>query len=280
VWPRGEDVRNPAFGAHAGRWVLAYWEAGRYCYPSRDGQPRAWKAPHDGGPDPDLFIVTSVDGTSWSPRVGYRSAAYAWLSPYGRIIEHDGTLLMSAYGRRRDAHTIDAIIVRSRDGVTWGDESLVLANATETSLCIAGDRLIAAARRSDQSTSITSSTDGGRTWSEATSVTRAMEHPADLCVLRDSKRVMMTFGRRIRPLGCGALTSVDGIAWDRDRELLLAGDGIGQDVGYPSTVPLADGTLVTVLYFAHGSTGEEQAHWGETSCQALVYPESLVTAAR
>ncbi len=40
---------------------------------------------------------------------------------------------------------------------------------------------------------------------------------------------------------------------------------------------LADGTLVTVLYFAHGSAGEEQAHWGETSCQALRYSEALVT---
>ncbi|HEY4058249.1 MAG TPA: sialidase family protein [Kofleriaceae bacterium] len=280
VWPRGEDVRNPAFGVHGTRWILAYWEAGKYSYPSVDGT-RTWKSPRDGGSDPDLFIVTSSDhGATWSARVGYRSDAYAWLSPYGRIISHDGVLLLSAYGRRRDAERIDAVVMRSRDGVTWGDESIVLANATETTLCTVGDRLVAAARRSDLATAITSSTDGGRTWSEATTVTRRMEHPADLCVLRDSQRLMMTFGRRIRPLGCGALTSGDGgVTWDHDREVLLAGDGVGQDVGYPSTQQLADGTLVTILYFAHGSAGEEQAQWGETSCQALVYAESVVTAA-
>ncbi|HEY4182717.1 MAG TPA: sialidase family protein [Kofleriaceae bacterium] len=280
VWPRGEDVRNPAFGVHRDRWVLGYWEAGVYCYPSVDGKPRAWKSPRDGGPAPDLFVVTSRDhGTTWSARVGYRSDAYAWLSPYGRIVEQNGTLLMSAYGRRRDADKqIDAVIVRSRDGVTWGDETRVLGNATETSLCVVGDQLVAAARRSDQSTSITRSSDGGRTWSEPLAVTRALEHPADLCLLRDSKRLMMTFGRRIRPLGCAAITSPDaGATWNRDREVLLASDGVGQDVGYPSTQQIADGTLVTVLYFAHGSAGEEQAHWGETSCQALRYSEALVT---
>ncbi|CAN5909116.1 hypothetical protein BH11MYX2_BH11MYX2_30860 [soil metagenome] len=281
VWSRGEDVRNPAFGVHGDRWVLAYWEAGKYSYPSVDGKPRSWRSPRDGGTDPDLFVVTSGDhGETWSARVGYRSEAYAWLSPYGRIITHDNVLVMSAYGRRRDADKqIDTLIVRSRDGgATWGDESLVLANATETSLCGVGDQLVAAARRNDQSTSITRSSDGGRTWSEPVTVTRAFEHPADLCVLRDSRRLMMTFGRRIRPLGCAAITSTDaGVTWDRDREVLLASDGVGQDVGYPSTQQIADGTLVTVLYFAHGSAGEEQAHWGETSCQALRYAEALVS---
>src|SRR5580698_9855441 len=56
VAPRGDDVRNPAFGiAPDGRWLLAYWRAGMRCYP--DG---AWKLPHGVG-DPDLFVVTSAD---------------------------------------------------------------------------------------------------------------------------------------------------------------------------------------------------------------------------
>ena len=55
-------------------------------------------------------------------------------------------------------------------------------------------------------------------------------------------------------------------------------DGIGNDVGYPSTVQLDDDTLVTALYFARGSAASEPADgWCETSCQALRYPEALVT---
>ena len=58
--------------------------------------------------------------------------------------------------------------------------------------------------------------------------------------------------------------------------MLLAGDGIeGGDLGYPSTVQLADGTIVTALYFASGSemTGNFMNDWGRVSCQAIHYRE-------
>jgi hypothetical protein len=147
------------------------------------------------------------------------------------------------------------------------------------SLCYAApDRLVAAIRRGDGRTSVVHSADAGRTWSAPVGVTRTGEHPADLCLLRNSGRLLMTFGRRRRPLGCGALTSGDGGAtWDEDHEAILAGDGIGNDVGYPSTVQLDDGTLVTAMYFARGSAASEPSDgWGETSCQVLRYPERVV----
>jgi hypothetical protein len=97
-------------------------------------------------------------------------------------------------------------------------------------------------------------------------VTRDGEHPADLTVLQ-SGCVLLTFGRRIRPMGCGALWSEDGgHTWRADREILLAGDGVeSADLGYPSTVQLADGHIVTVLYYASGSEMSEGLRGGAPS---------------
>ena len=287
VAPRGDDVRNPALGITAdGRWVLAYWRAGVHCYPAA-GDGRRWRLPSPcPGDAPDLFAVTSGDrGRTWSPPRPQRAASLAWASPFGRIVAApDGALVMAAYGAPRaaeDAGRFDAIVLRSRDGgASWGDESPVATGASELALCFAApDHLIGAVRRGEGDTAIVHSRDGGRTWTAPAVATRSGEHPADLCVLRATGRLLLTFGRRRRPLGCGALTSGDGGAsWDLDREVLLAGDGIGNDVGYPSTVQLDDGTLVTAVYFARGSAASEPSDgWGETSCQALRYPEALVT---
>ncbi len=274
IAPRGDDVRNPAFGiAPDGRWLLAYWRAGVRCYP--DG---AWKLPHGVG-DPDLFVVTSADrGITWSQEIAQRSELLAWASPFGRIVAlPDGTLVMAAYGPPRDASSptkFDAIVLRSRDGgASWGDESRVLADASELALCpVSPELLVGAVRRASGETAIVRSRDAGRTWSEPTAITRAGEHPADLCVLARSGRLLLTFGRRIRPLGCGALTSADGgVTWQH--EVILAGDGVGNDVGYPSTVQLADGALATAIYFARGSGVDD---WGERTCQLLHYDEALV----
>ncbi len=286
--PRGDDVRNPAFGITAdGRWLLAYWQAGVHCYPAPPDGERRWKLPSTRPADAasDLFVIDSADrGRTWSPPRALRSEHLAWASPFGRIIAApDGTLLMATYGPPREPRgpgDYDAIVLRSHDGgVSWGDDTCVVTRASELALCFAtAERLVGAARCADGRTEIVHSLDAGRTWSEPIAVTRAGEHPADLCVLRESGRLLLTFGRRRRPLGCGALTSGDhGATWDLDHEVMLAGDGIGNDVGYPSTVQLDDGALVTALYFARGSAASEPSDgWGETSCQALRYPEALV----
>ena len=55
------------------------------------------------------------------------------------------------------------------------------------------------------------------------------------------------------------------------------GDGAAGDLGYPSTVQLADKTIVTVLYYASGSeTSGDWGNWGEVSCQALRYREESI----
>lgn len=149
----------------------------------------------------------------------------------------------------------------------------------ETSYAFLPDgQMIAAARSESGHVAMLRSQDLGRTWSSPVQVTRDGEHPADLTVL-SSSRILLTFGRRIRPLGCGALLSDDGgHTWDFDKEVLLAGDGVENgDLGYPSTVQLADGHIVTVLYYASGSDlSENWRGWGRVSCQAIHYREQDV----
>jgi hypothetical protein len=57
----------------------------------------------------------------------------------------------------------------------------------------------------------------------------------------------MTYGHRRAPFGNQARVSADhGKTWGEP--VIVSGDGIGGDLGYPSTVELADGTLLTVWY--------------------------------
>ena len=57
----------------------------------------------------------------------------------------------------------------------------------------------------------------------------------------------MTYGYRRPPFGNQARVSKDnGDTWSG--AMTLSDDGEGSDLGYPSTVELEDGTLVTVWY--------------------------------
>ena len=294
VAPRFDDVRNPAFGVNRnGHLVLGYWKARLHRYvedPEGRGLQYAFNFDEydpKRSEIPAMFTVISKDGgLTWSEERPYVSKYLSMCSPYGRIIEApDGTLLMSVYGvprQKTEGVNHACVLVRSTDGgLTWEDETLVALGFNETSYAfLPNGRLLAAARCDRRYGYVATiySDDLGRTWSKPVQITRNNEHPADLTVLTSGK-VLMTFGRRVRPMGCGALISEDnGETWNFDREVLLAGDGVeDMDLGYPSTVQLADGQIVTVLYYGSGSdASSEQTRlrgWGKISCQAIHYRE-------
>jgi hypothetical protein len=57
----------------------------------------------------------------------------------------------------------------------------------------------------------------------------------------------MSYGHRRKPFGNQARVSDDhGKTWHAP--MTVSGDGAGGDLGYPSTVQLDDGALVTVWY--------------------------------
>lgn len=89
------------------------------------------------------------------------------------------------------------------------------------------------------------STDGGATWSAPESI-GVWGLPSHLLRLRDD-RILMSYGHRRTPFGNQARLSEDhGKTWSEP--IIISGDGAGGDLGYPSTVELDDGTLVTVWY--------------------------------
>ena len=86
---------------------------------------------------------------------------------------------------------------------------------------------------------------GGKTWSEPHNI-GVWGLPSHLLRLKDG-RLLMSYGHRSKPYGNQARVSADhGKTWS-DR-IIVSGDGAGHDLGYPSTVQIEDGSLVTVWY--------------------------------
>jgi hypothetical protein len=91
----------------------------------------------------------------------------------------------------------------------------------------------------------TESTDGGRTWSVPHSI-GVWGLPSHLLRLHDD-RLLMSYGYRRKPFGNQARISADhGKTWSAP--ITISSDGANGDLGYPSTVELSNGTLLTAWY--------------------------------
>ena len=88
------------------------------------------------------------------------------------------------------------------------------------------------------------SKDGGKTWGEVTP-TGISGSPPHL-MLHSSGALILTYGRREAPFGERIMISRDGgKTWGEEHILTEA---YCNDLGYPATVELEDGSLVTVYY--------------------------------
>lgn len=214
------------------------------------------------------WLLRSEDGgLTWSSPLP--SLAH---SPHGPIQLSDGRLLYAGKelwtGEQRTG-----IAESQDDGKTWswlatlpvraGDNPAEYheLHAVET----ADGRLVLQVRNhnpaNEGETLQCESSDGGRTWT----VPRAIGVwglPSHLLRLRD-ERLVMTYGHRRSPLGNKARVSVDhGRTWSH--ALTLSADGVNGDLGYPSTVELDDGTLLSVWYEWRREAGRcvlRQARW-------------------
>ena len=197
------------------------------------------------------MIRSTDDGVTWSQR-------YDCLvdSPHGPIQLADGRLLYAGKDLWRQGERV-GVCESTDDGQTWrwlsqipvrdGDSHTEYheLHAVETEdgriVCHVRNHNKANARETLQC----ESADGGKTWSKPKSI-GVWGLPSHLVRLRDN-RLLMTYGHRRAPLGNQARLSTDhGRTWSEP--ILLSGDGITGDLGYPSTVELDDGTLVTVWY--------------------------------
>jgi sialidase-1 len=230
---------------------------------SKEAMPPAqlarWNAVHarldEASRSADLgeWIIRSTDGgKSWSPRL-----PTLLNSPHGPIQLKDGRLLYA--GKQLWTGDRKIGVAESKDdGVTWqwladiptrnGDTPL--HDYHELHAVEAGDGSLIVQIRNHSAahhheTLQSESRDGGRTWSEPHSI-GVWGLPSHLLKLHDG-RLLMSYGHRRPPFGNQARLSTDhGKTWGAP--LVLSADGMGGDLGYPSTVELGDGTLLTVWY--------------------------------
>lgn len=215
------------------------------------------------------WMIRSTDGgITWSAR--YPSIVN---SPHGPIQLADGRLLYAGKELWTGEKRI-GVCESKDDGQTWtwlaeipareGDDatnSYHELHAVETT----DGKLIVHIRNHNKAnageTLQTESEDGGKTWTTPHSI-GVWGLPSFLTRLRDG-RLLMSYGHRRPPFGNQARVSEDGgKTWSEP--VTISGDGAGGDLGYPSTVELEDGSLLTVWYEKMADSSHavlRQARW-------------------
>ncbi|PYI56187.1 sialidase family protein [Paenibacillus flagellatus] len=224
----------------------------------------------------DPVVCRSSDGgASW--QVGgtvEKPEGATGIVPFGDIVRlEDGVFGVSMYTCGEKGVTgeskFSSYFLRSYDGgrswvepVPIGELSSEAPNNNETTvLSIDGRRLLAAARTTgDLHVELYASDDGGRSWTGKGPVTLPLQHPANFLRLRDG-RILLSFGIRCRGyFGVGArISKDDGESWGAP--IFLVDYEAVADGGYPSSVELDDGTIVTA-YYSHKVPHHHRYHMG------------------
>lgn len=253
---------------------LAYEERGLLPKQTPERQAR-WKAAQDRLTAEERqaqlgeWVLRSTDGgKTWSPPI-----ATIVNSPHGPTQLKDGRLLYVGKKLWKDEGRI-GVAESKDDGLSWtwlsdiptrqGD---VVKGGYHELFAIETDdgRIITQIRNHNKpdvgSTLQCESSDGGKTWTVPKSID-VWGLPSHLLKLKDG-RFVMTYGYRRKPFGNQARVSTDqGRTWGEP--LTISADGEAGDLGYPSTVELADGTLLTVWYEFQKAAGKavlRQAKW-------------------
>jgi len=208
------------------------------------------------------WVMRSEDGGStWGEPIRAPVSA-----PHGPVKLAGGDLLYMGkpFGTWADMTKGQIAVARSRDGgTTWKVVGRVpvaprtdAANYHEPHVVeMPSGRLVAAIRVQGKSLAAagipsftimqTESSDGGTTWSMPRWLGFKGSPPH---LLRHSSGdLVITYGYRDKPFGQRVAISRDsGQTWQAD--WILRADGLDGDLGYPSTVELDDGSLVTVCY--------------------------------
>ena len=192
------------------------------------------------------------------------------MSPWRGIVRCSGDRLAASFygdGDEPERYNTCYILFSEDDGITWGERGTarVSTGISETAvLPLNNGRWLAVGRDDwhDDNMLLFVSEDDAKTWKVKGRISHAKEHPADLIQMEDG-RILLSFGRRIvvgRHAGlsleedrtlprsiCIRVSHDNGQTW-KPTQNLTSLKGATHDCGYPTTVQLTDGTLVTAYY--------------------------------
>lgn len=100
------------------------------------------------------------------------------------------------------------------------------------------------------------SDDNGHTWVEPFQ-TPLWGFPPHLLLLEDG-RIVCVYGYRRPPYGQRACVSADGITWKKENEIILRDDAHNHDLGYPASVELDPGVVLTIYYQPDPADGPQR----------------------
>lgn len=224
----------------------------------------------DGQRDGASYVRVSEDGgMTWGETVKVPVSA-----PHGPILRRDGSLLYfgkEMYSHSKDLPDIVAAYESRDDGRTWtklGEvpkpEGTVWNNFHEPHVLeLENGRLIGMIRAEGKEIGPnftvyqSVSDDGGRTWTEMVGLGISGSPPHLL--QHSSGAIVMVYGRRQLPFGERALISRNGGETWED-EYIINGANSG-DIGYPCSVELSDGSILTVYYQHYGDDNYPSLLW-------------------
>lgn len=202
-----------------------------------------------------MCSISNDGGKTWEDREIEYPFMACLASGMNSLQLSDGTIIFPVYGSQKPEDKDSSWILRSTDyGETWqliqvGLKPDLDLNEPEIIETKSG-RLLIVMRTGTGVDHLWQaiSDDKGATWHDLKD-TGVQGHPPDLLRLHDG-RILLSCGFRHPSPGIRAVVSSDeGETWDLQHVYSLRADGGGNDLGYPHSVQLKDGTVVTVYYF-------------------------------
>jgi hypothetical protein len=258
---------SPVFKAKDGALVeiAQYWWR-RYPESQSAELRKKYYMHENSGPGPGMVAIvtggylrrSSDGGKTWEkkeiPELDmYKAASSGW--SYAQLA--DGTILRAFMVQKTAKDSCDVYIVRTTDGTTYdftyamGDPEHKVDMDEENWLHIMQDGnlwMLARTEKGEDHLWQAFSEDGGKTW--RTVKRDIVGHPPSSVIRLQDGRLLLTYGYRHPPFGIRAVVSEDdGRTWRTDRVFVLRADGDNYDLGYPRSVQLKDGTVVTIYYF-------------------------------
>jgi len=242
----GSDVRNPsAFIFPNGKMLVAAYKYNPY---DKNGfaAPAKYKEPYYYG---NLAYSSGDGGYTWTEIIDaffQVTDEIGRISPHGSMFMHDNQLLMPAYNRKGVF-----LLASKNNGVSWKIYTHITADFMEPSVIKTPDNsllvVMRTANKSKWAAASLISRFSNNKWTEPVAVTEPLQHPASLLTLSNG-RILLTYGDRNHEQNriLLKLSSDNGNSWSKEIQL---GNTFGTcDFGYPSTVEISPGKLLTVFY--------------------------------